>query len=53
MKTRTRKSRKTPVFVLRAQRAMRRAGRNVIAQHRAAKLPVVVWENGKVMEKFL
>lgn len=53
MKTRSRKSNKVPLFARRAQRAMKRATRNVIAQHRAAGLPVIVWENGKVVEKFV
>lgn len=46
-----RKPTKTPPFVLRAERALRRAARNVQAQSRASKLPVVVWQDGKVMEK--
>jgi hypothetical protein len=46
-----RKSTKTPPFVLRAERALRRAARNVEMQSRALKLPVVVWQNGKVVEK--
>lgn len=47
----TRKAVKTPAFVLRAERALRRAARNVQNQNRALKLPVIVWENGKVVEK--
>lgn len=46
-----RKAAKVPVFVARAQRAMRRAAKGVHSQHRAWKLPVVVWQNGKVVEK--
>jgi hypothetical protein len=42
---------KVPAFVSRAERAFRRAARNVRAQHRAMKLPLIVWENGKVVEK--
>jgi len=45
------KSAKTPVFVTRAERAMRRAAQNVKTQNRAFKLPVIVWENGKVVQK--
>jgi hypothetical protein len=47
----TSKSKKVPLFALRAKRAMRRAARNVKAQNRAFKLPVIVWKNGKVVEK--
>jgi len=46
-----RKAVKAPTFVLRAERALRRAAKNVQAQNRALKLPVVVWQNGKVVEK--
>ena len=42
---------KTPVFVARAERALRRAARNVQAQNRALGLPLIVWQNGKVVEK--
>lgn len=42
---------KAPAFVRRAERALRRAAKNVQAQNRALKLPVVVWQNGKVVEK--
>jgi hypothetical protein len=47
----TSKPTKIPAFVTRADRAMRRAAKNVRAQHRALKLPLIVWENGKVVEK--
>jgi hypothetical protein len=47
----TRKAVKVPAFVTRAERAMRRAALNVRSQSRALKLPVVVWQNGKVVEK--
>jgi hypothetical protein len=40
-----------PEFVRRAERAMRRAAKNVIKEHRALNLPLIVWENGKVVEK--
>ena len=42
---------KTPVFVARAERALRRAARNVRTQNRALGLPLIVWQNGKVVEK--
>jgi hypothetical protein len=45
------KSTKAPAFVTRAERAMRRAANNVKAQNRAYKLPVIVWQDGKVVEK--
>ncbi len=51
MKTNGNKSTKAPAFVLRAERALRRAAKNVQAQNRALKLPVIVWQDGKVMEK--
>jgi hypothetical protein len=47
----TRKTAKAPAFVLRAERALRRAAKNVQAQNRALKLPVAVWQNGKLVEK--
>ena len=46
-----RKSTKAPAFVLRAERALRRAAHNVKTQNRALKLPVIVWQDGKVVEK--
>jgi len=45
------KTAKAPAFVARAERALRRAARNVKAQNRAFNLPVIVWQNGKVVEK--
>ena len=45
------KSQKAPLFVRRAERAFRRVAKNVKAQNRAFKLPVIVWQNGKVVEK--
>jgi hypothetical protein len=36
---------------LRAERSLRRAAKNVPAQNRAMKLPVIVWQDGKVVEK--
>lgn len=46
-----RKSTKAPAFLLRAERALRRAAPNVKTQNRALKLPVIVWQDGKVVEK--
>jgi len=46
-----RAAQKPPAFAARAERALKRAARNVKAQHRAFKLPVIVWKNGKVVEK--
>jgi hypothetical protein len=34
-----------------ALRAMRRAARKLRAEHRRLGLPLIVWENGKVVEK--
>jgi hypothetical protein len=42
---------KVPAFVTRAERAMRRAAQNVRNQNRAFKLPVIVWQDGEVVEK--
>jgi acyl dehydratase len=47
------KSAKTPAFAARAERAFGRVSKNVIAQHRALNMPVVVWEDGKVVKKRL
>jgi hypothetical protein len=46
-----RKLAKTPAFVLRAERALRRAAHNVKTQNRAMNLPLIVWQDGKVVEK--
>jgi hypothetical protein len=40
-----------PAFVPRAERAFRRAAQNVRTQNRAFNLPLIVWRNGKVVEK--
>jgi hypothetical protein len=45
------KPQKEPAFVARAGRAFRRAAENVRTQNRAFNLPLIVWRNGKVMEK--
>jgi hypothetical protein len=50
VKGHSRKSPKIPPFVLRAERAMRRAAKNVRTQNRALKLPLIVWQDGKVVE---
>ena len=42
---------KVPAFVTRAELALRRAAQNVKTQNRAFKLPVIVWQDGKVVEK--
>ncbi|HEY3760964.1 MAG TPA: hypothetical protein VGN23_04390 [Verrucomicrobiae bacterium] len=42
---------KTPAFVLRAERALRRVARNVRAENRALNLPIIGWENGKLAKK--
>jgi hypothetical protein len=47
----TRKSEKLPAFALRAERAFRRAEKKVRAEHRALNLPLIFWENGKVVKK--
>ena len=47
----TTKASKIPAFVTRAERAMRRAAQSVRNQNRAFKLPVIVWQDGKVVEK--
>jgi hypothetical protein len=46
-----RKPAKAPAFVRRAERALRRAAKNVQAQNRALKLPLIVWQDGKMVEK--
>jgi hypothetical protein len=47
----SKKSDKVPAFASRAERAFRRAAKNVRAQNRAMKFPLIVWENGKVVHK--
>jgi len=46
-----RKTAKDPAFVARAERALRRAAHNVKTQNRSLGLPLIVWQDGKVMEK--
>ena len=45
------RAKKEPLFVRRAKRAMLRAAENVRKENRAFKLPLIVWENGKIVEK--
>jgi len=45
------KTPKAPAFVARAERALRRAAHNVQTQNRALGLPVIIWQNGKVVAK--
>ena len=47
----SRKANKTPAFVTRAERAMRRVAQNVKTQNRSLGLPLIVWQDGKVVEK--
>ena len=42
---------KPPAFAARAERALKRAARNVKTVHRAFNLPVIVWKDGKIVEK--
>lgn len=46
-----RKTAKAPAFVVRAERALRRAAHNVKTQNRSLGLPIIVWQDGKVVEK--
>lgn len=50
-KSTTQEQTRIPLFVTRAERALRRAARNVRAENRARGLPIIVWENGKVVKK--
>ena len=38
-------------FIAPARRALRRAARKVRAENRKLGLPIIVWKNGKVVEK--
>jgi hypothetical protein len=42
---------KPPAFVRRAERALHRAADNVRAQNRALNQPVIVWKDGKTVER--
>lgn len=42
---------KTPAFVTKAERAFRRAAKNLKKQNRALKLPLIVWKDGRVVEE--
>jgi hypothetical protein len=46
-----RKQGKAPAFVLRAERAFRRVAKNVRTQNRAFKLPLILWQDGKLVKK--
>jgi hypothetical protein len=46
-----RKQGKAPAFVLRAERAFRRVAKNVWTQNRAFKLPLILWQDGKLVKK--
>ena len=46
-----RKPRKASVFVACAERVLRCAAHNVKTQNRALGLSVIVWQDGKVVEK--
>ena len=39
----------TPAFVIRGERALRRAARKVRAENRRLGLPLIVWKNGRTM----
>ena len=47
----TTKLAKGPSFVIRAERALRRAAHNVKTQNRTLKLPLIIWQDGKVVKK--
>lgn len=40
-----------PAFVLRVERALRRAAKSLQTRNRALKLPLIVWQDGEVVEK--
>ena len=47
----TTRAKQMPLFIRRAERAMLRAAENVRKENRAHNLPLIVWENGKMVEK--
>jgi hypothetical protein len=51
--TKSAKSAKDPAFVKRAERALRRAAHNVKMENRALGLPLILWEDGKVVKKIV
>ena len=51
MKTNGHKTKKAPALALRAERAPRRAARTVETQSRGLESPVIVWQDGKVVER--
>ena len=42
---------KAPAFVARAERALQRVARNVQTENRAFSLPLLVWKDGKLVER--
>ena len=51
MKTNGYKTTKASAFALRAERALRRAARDVETQSRSLQLPVIVWRDSKVVAR--
>jgi hypothetical protein len=47
--TKSRKREATPAFVTRAERALHRAARKVLAENRRLGLPLIVWKNGRIV----
>lgn len=47
----TSRAKQEPLFVRRAKRAMLHAGENVRKENRAFNLPLIVWEDGKMVKK--
>ncbi len=45
----TKVEKRMPAFVVRAERALRRAVRKVHAENRRLGLPVIIWKNGRVV----
>ena len=46
----TPKPRKVPAFVVRAERAFRRAARKIQAESRSHSFPLVAWKDGKLVQ---
>ena len=46
-----RKTRQTENFIAPARRALRRAARKVREENRRLGLPLIIWKNGKTMQK--
>ena len=47
-RVRAKKRAAAPLFVVRAERALRRAGRKVQAQNRKLGIPLIGWKDGKI-----